>query len=188
MPHSRSQEPPIMNHPKVYLAGPAVFRPDAAEIGRRLQAQCERAGLVGLWPLDNDVSGATPLAQAQAIYRGNMQMIRAADALIADISPFRGPHMDCGTAFEIGAAAALGKPIFAYTNDQTTVDAAPVPSSMMARIESAPATGGRRDRNGDLVEDFGLAENLMIGCAAAVVALTVEDAIAACVEALRRTG
>jgi nucleoside 2-deoxyribosyltransferase len=31
-------------------------------------------------------------------------------------SPFRGVSLDAGTAYEIGYACALGKPVFGYSN------------------------------------------------------------------------
>ena len=43
--------------PVIYLAGPAVFHPDAANIGRRLRALCRAAGCEGLFPLDAEVPG-----------------------------------------------------------------------------------------------------------------------------------
>jgi nucleoside 2-deoxyribosyltransferase len=52
-----------------------------------------------------------PANDAATIYRENTKRIRTADAVVADISPFRGPHMDVGRAMEIGYAAALGKPV-----------------------------------------------------------------------------
>jgi nucleoside 2-deoxyribosyltransferase len=36
--------------------------------------------------------------------------------LIANLTPFRGPSGDVGTAYELGFARALGRPVFAYTN------------------------------------------------------------------------
>jgi len=69
--------------------------------------------LVGLWPLDNPVGVGLPAEQAASIFQANLAMIDQAQAVIADISPFRGPNMDPGTAFELGYAHARGLPIFA---------------------------------------------------------------------------
>lgn len=71
--------------PKAYLAGPGVFRPDADDFAAKLQALCARYGLEGLWPADG------PADSARLIFRANIVLIRSADAIIADISPFRGP-------------------------------------------------------------------------------------------------
>lgn len=132
---------------QVYLAGPDVFLPNAVAVGTAKKTLCAQAGLIGLFPLDNEVAGAGSVAAA-AIYRGNMAMLRAADMILANVTPFRGPSLDPGTAFEIGVAAAWGKPILLYSAD---------PRPFAARV--AP--------DGIAVEDFGLIDNLMIACAAA---------------------
>ncbi|HEY1609070.1 MAG TPA: nucleoside 2-deoxyribosyltransferase, partial [Paraburkholderia sp.] len=67
---------------------------------------------------------------------------------------------DSGTAFEIGFAAALGKEIWAYTTDEGT---------LVERVPSQPAPKGHVCARGFLVEDFGLAKNLMIACATRIV-------------------
>jgi nucleoside 2-deoxyribosyltransferase len=131
---------------KVYLAGPAVFRPDAAQALADDARLCAALGLEALTPLDETLTGAT------AILAGNIRLIEAADAVIADLTPFRGPHCNVGTAWEIGYAYARGKPVFAWSRD---------PRPLTQRI---PNTAGR-DAEGWLVEDFGLAENLMIAAA-----------------------
>jgi nucleoside 2-deoxyribosyltransferase len=120
----------------VYLAGPAVLRPDADAIGLALKAMCEAEGLEALWQGDNKIDPHDLTAPARQLFNANVAMIKRARAVVADISPFRGPHMDCGTAAEIGRAGAWRKPIFAYTEDC----------------------------DGLLIENFGLPENLMIAC------------------------
>ena len=40
----------------------------------------------------------------------------SADAIIANLTPFRGIAADTGTCFELGYMCAQGKPAFAYTN------------------------------------------------------------------------
>lgn len=127
--------------PRLYLAGPEVFRPDAAAEGERLKRLCEAAGAVGLYPLQGE--GAD-------IRRGCIALIHEADAVVANISPFRGVHMDPGTAFEIGYAEALGKPVFIWSTEGRTL------------AQRIPAVSENRDVDGHLIEDFGKPENLMI--------------------------
>ncbi|BAR59722.1 hypothetical protein NK6_6570 [Bradyrhizobium diazoefficiens] len=81
---------------KIYLAGPDVFLPDAVEIGRRKAEICERFGLTGLYPLDNEIDLTAPDASRQ-IFCGNEAMMDAADAIIANLTPFRGAGADPGT-------------------------------------------------------------------------------------------
>ncbi|MBS9476513.1 nucleoside 2-deoxyribosyltransferase [Ancylobacter radicis] len=148
---------------RLYLAGPDVFRPDAAERGAELKALCEAQGAQGLYPLD---------VAADNIRRRCIAMIHDADAVIADISPFRGEHMDPGTAFEIGYAEALGKPFFLWSNE---------PRALIERIAAGPQG---RDGQGRLVEDFGKPENLMIVPDGQRVWSGPAEAIAEAVEAL----
>ena len=161
----------------IYLAGPGVFRPDAADHGAALKLLCADRGMIGLWPLDNDVSRvATRFDIATEIYRANCAMIDRADAVIADLAPFRGPHMDVGTAFEIGYAIAKGKPVFGYG----------APGPMIDRIRSRDVAGKYRDDDGMSVEDFDLVENLMIAVPLAGVCSDAEGAIAAAAAGVNR--
>lgn len=149
----------------IYLAGFDVFRADAVEQGERLKALCRAHGFEGLYPLDNALpAGLSGRAAAQWIYEQNIGLIRRADLVMANLNVFRGLEPDSGTAFEVGYSAALGKPVWAYTGD--------------ARPLVAQAGAGRDardasrivDAQGYTVEDFGLNVNLMLACAARVVA------------------
>jgi len=102
---------------KIYLAGPDVFLPDAIEIGRRKAAICARHGVSGLYPLDNAVDLAAAGASL-AIFEGNEAMMDAADAIIANLTPFRGPSADAGTVYELGYVAGRGKLCLALPIEQ----------------------------------------------------------------------
>lgn len=57
----------------VYMAGPDVFLPDAAEIGRRKRELCGMHGLVGICPLDNALGGtSSDISLSQRIYHANI--------------------------------------------------------------------------------------------------------------------
>ena len=135
---------------KLYLAGPDVFRPDAAAWADRVRELCRAAGHDALIPLDED----TP-ATAAAIYRSNLQRIAAADAVLANLNPFRGDEPDSGTCVEIGYALALGKTVIAYADDLR-------PLRERLRAGGPGADGRWRDATGYAVEDFGLPLNLML--------------------------
>jgi nucleoside 2-deoxyribosyltransferase len=135
---------------KLYLAGPDVFRRDAVAWARRVRELCRAAGHEALIPLDDDVP-----ATAAAIYRSNLQRIAGADAVLANLNPFRGSEPDSGTCVEIGYALALGKPVIGYADDLR-----PLRERLRA---SGPDVDGRyRDAAGHVVEDFGLPLNLML--------------------------
>lgn len=142
---------------KIYLAGPDVFLPDAVEIGRRKAGICARHGLIGLYPLDNKVDLATAAASLE-IFKGNEAMMDAADAIIANLTPFRGPGADPGTVYELGYMAGRGKLLFAYSNDPS------IYAERVARIQNVTKTprGHLTDSDGLTVEDFGLPDNLMM--------------------------
>ncbi|MDV7211268.1 nucleoside 2-deoxyribosyltransferase [Azotobacter beijerinckii] len=154
--------------PKVYLAGPDVFRCDALEHGAHLKRLCAAHGLEGLYPLDNALpAGLAPAAAAQWIFAANVALLRSADAVLANLEPFRGHEPDSGTVFEVGMAVALGKPLW--------VCFAPA-GDLRAQVPHGP---DGRDAQGWQVEDFGLPRNLMLACSWAGHSATVEAAIAA---------
>jgi len=134
-----------------------VFLPDALAIGRRKRDICERHGMTGLYPLDNAVDLSARDASLQ-IFKGLEEMMDAADAIIANLTPFRGPGADPGTVYELGYMAGRGKPCFGYCND-------PAPyAERVARFMKVTTASEKRliDGDGLTVEDFGLPDNLMM--------------------------
>jgi nucleoside 2-deoxyribosyltransferase len=154
---------------KVYLAGPEVFLPDAIAIGQRKADLCARHRLVGSYPMDNvgDISAQNASFQ---IFRGNEAMMNEADAIIANLTPFRGPGADPGTVYEVGYMAGRGKLCLGYSND------ASVYADRVRKFIKVTSSDERLiDAQGLSVEDFGLADNLMLihaldlhGCALVV--------------------
>lgn len=147
----------------LYLAGPDVFFPDADAHALKKRELCERAGFVGVTQLDGVLVETEPSeAMAREIYADCVSRLRLCDALVANLTPLRGPHCDPGTAFECGFAAGLGKPVFAYLNVEEEEDA-DLRDRVGAMIGSALDEEERwRDSLGLLIEDFGLPENLML--------------------------
>lgn len=157
---------------KLYLAGPDVFRPDATGWAGRVRELCRAAGHEALIPLDDDVPPT-----AAAIFRSNLQCIAGADAVLANLNPFRGDEPDSGTCVEVGYALALGKLVVGYADDLR-----PLRERLNA---SGPDGEGRyRDAAGRVVEDFGLPLNLML----AVPLPLVKGGIAAALQALQQHG
>ncbi len=151
--------------PSIYLAGPDVFRPDAASRYERMERLCAGLGLVGLRPSDGaqgDAPGPGPGADlAQRIYEGNVALIRRCDAVVANLAPFRG-HVepDSGTVFEIGVAIALGKPVAAYLPQPTLSYAERVARHFPTRTDASGTLWD--DAHGCWVEGFGEPVNLML--------------------------
>lgn len=102
---------------KAYIAGPDVFYPDAkvhADIVREL---CAEHGIEALIPIDNEVTADNEAALSLEIFKKNVELIRKADFVIANIEPFRGPSADAGTVWEIGCAYGMDKKVFTFTHD-----------------------------------------------------------------------
>ncbi|HWE17314.1 MAG TPA: nucleoside 2-deoxyribosyltransferase [Hyphomicrobiaceae bacterium] len=147
-----------MPPPRIYLAGPEVFLPDALAVGARKAALCAEHGLQGVFPLDAQLglSGLAKPEAARRISEANEGLMRSCDGLIANLTPFRGVSMDSGTAFEVGFMRALWRPVLGYTN---------VTADYRARAEiyrGAPPPLPDFDHPQAEIEDFGGAENLMI--------------------------
>ena len=141
---------------KVYLAGPDVFLPNAIAVGRRKAELCARYDLTGLYPLDNKIDLRATNASEQ-IFRGNEAMMNEADAIIANLTPFRGPGADAGTVYELGYMAGRGKLCLGYSNH------AALYADRVREFTAVTSKDGRlTDADGLTVEDFGLADNLMM--------------------------
>ena len=147
------------SRPRIYLAGPEVFLPDPIAAARLKVALCGEFGLEGLFPLDAalDFSGLTKHQQAARIAAANEGLMRSADAVVANLTPFRGVSMDSGTAFEVGFMRALGRPVFWLFERLGGLCRSARGCSGLAGPHLRIAT--RADIE---IEDFDLAENLMI--------------------------
>jgi nucleoside 2-deoxyribosyltransferase len=137
---------------KIYLAGPDVFLPDPLKIAEAKKKICAKYGFMGIFPLDNvlDLSNLSPFEAGVRIYQNNTKLMDNCDLIVANMTPFRSPSMDVGTAFELGYMAAQGKPIFAYTNDDRLY------SDRVTKIKPD------LDENGMSIELFQMHDNLML--------------------------
>ncbi|TGN40273.1 nucleoside 2-deoxyribosyltransferase [Marinobacter confluentis] len=138
---------------RIYLAGPEVFFPAAehktivAEKKRLLQEH----GFEGIDPLDTELAfsgNEAKLRRGHKIYRANRGLMDSCDAIIANLTPFRGISADPGTVFEVGYMIGQGKRAYGFTLD-----------SQHYR-ERVGATC--RDERGHTIEDFEMSDNLMI--------------------------
>lgn len=167
-----------MSDMKVYLAGPGVFRQDAQAWGKRLVAACATNAIQGLYPLDGELPDTCSEKQAQRrwIFANNCTLIRQADAVFADLRAFRSlAEPDSGTAFEVGFAHALGKPVWLWLPDCSP------DTSLINRLPCRKQGNVWLDDGGLVIEDFAAPINLMLWDAAAGVSFDAqpETAIAA---------
>jgi nucleoside 2-deoxyribosyltransferase len=132
---------------RVYLAGPDVFFSNALEIGEQKKRVCARYGFEGVFPLDAQfdvlLDLGSPVDMGHKTFDLMVELMDSCDLVIANLTPFRGPSMDVGTAVEIGYMHGCAKPVFGYTN---------VAKDYSERV----------DPDGFVVESFGLVDNLMV--------------------------
>ena len=150
---------------RIYLAGPDVFLLDAAALAEKKRSMCDDYGFVGISPVEDephepDLSELEKRERALRLAKANQDAIGACHLLIANLTPFRGPSADPGTAYEMGFARALGRPVFGYTN---------VAGSLLDRMQreyGARITRGAahrfEDANGMNIENFACFDNLML--------------------------
>lgn len=99
------------------------------------------------------------------IYRANIDLMNRAYAVAANMVRFRGPSMDVGTAFEMGYMLGLGKPVFAYYDAAPFYGREEAPGKYVDRVRvHCPVSehDPRVDADGLTVDDFGMADNLMM--------------------------
>lgn len=154
---------------RIYLAGPDVFFSDALERAELHKKMVREFGFEPLHPVDQEENDAS------AIYHHNIRLLDQADAVLANITPFRGAEVDTGTAFEIGYAIARGLPVFTYRQHRSTV--LETVSQQYGPLVLDSASQVWRDRNGALVEDFGLPCNLMVAISSQFVAGSLAHAL-----------
>ncbi len=146
---------------KIYLAGPEVFLPNAREMLDLKAALAREAGFIPLLPGDLQIPPAdTRIGHGCNINQVDERMMLEADAVIANLTPFRGIAADTGTSYELGFMCALGKPVFAYTN---------VAANHFSRIKAhygnvvtVDETGRYRGPDGLSIENFDMVDNLML--------------------------
>ncbi|MGJ7502814.1 nucleoside 2-deoxyribosyltransferase [Variovorax sp. ZT5P49] len=155
-----NKPPEAPTRPRIYLAGPDVFRPNARDHFVRLAAACDALNLAALLPADGNEE-QTPDAPEKQIYQANMQRLRSADGVVANLQCFRGMEPDSGTVFEVGAAIALGIPVVAYgVPEGSYADRARV--ALRCEVDANKVL--RESGTGIAVEDFGQPLNLMLAC------------------------
>lgn len=130
---------------KIYCAGFDVFSPTALSIAEKQHLTCNNLGFEALTPMDNESND--PIK----IFRENIRMINQCDCVIANLNDFKGKDIDSGTAFEIGYAYSLNKPVFGYMEDKR---------SLIEKNNNKNFT--IVDNHIYNIEDFNLPVNLMI--------------------------
>ena len=156
---------------RVYTAGPAVFFPDLADRITASHRNAAAHGLEAIVPGDvlDRPAGFPSSPTMRDIYQLNVDRLLRSDAVVADLTPFRGPSADAGTVWEIGFAIALGKPVFGYTSDTREYREKVTPDGLR-------------------IEDHGVIDNLMISASVESVVADQHEAMAAVADWWRSRG
>jgi len=138
---------------RIYLAGPEVFFPASEHqfIVAEKKRLLREYGFEGVDPLDTELAfsdGQAKPYRGHGIYQANRELMDSCEAIIANLTPFRGISADPGTVYEVGYMIGQGKPAFGFTLDSRHYR------------ERAGATD--LDAMGHTIEDFELSDNLMI--------------------------
>lgn len=150
-----------MNKKVLYLAGPEVFLPDMTTIRESKLRICEENGFVGDFPVDGEPLPSYPKQMlAKFIALKNQEKIQNCSGVIANITPFRSVSVDPGTAYEIGYATSMKKPVFGYTNCHMNFK-----NRCIQAFGKIQAGDHIIDIHQIMIEDFDMADNLMIDSA-----------------------
>ncbi len=145
----------------IYLAGPEVFLANARDILDIKIALTRAAGFTPVSPGDlafPKTDNAWDLGLA--ISRIDEQLMNSADAIIANLTPFRGIYADTGTSFELGYMCAQGKAAFAYSN--VKADHGTRVRAYYGGAVTQDGAGKMRGPDGLMIETMGFADNLML--------------------------
>ncbi|NPA06047.1 MAG: nucleoside 2-deoxyribosyltransferase [Chloroflexi bacterium] len=96
----------------IYVAGP-LFTPAQRAFLERIDSICRDLGFTTYLP-HRDAGVFDREGDARPIFEGDLRALNAADAVVAVLD---GCDVDSGTAWEMGYAYALGRPIIGYVSD-----------------------------------------------------------------------
>ena len=116
--------------------------------------------------MDNEIEDFAPdFATGMKIYHANIDLMKKADFITANMVRFRGPSMDVGTAFEMGYMAGLDKPVFAYYDAKPFYGKDEKPGIYSDRVAKHYPLSKEKpghDVHGQSIENFQMADNLMM--------------------------
>ncbi len=146
----------------IYLAGPEVFLPDAHTVMAEKRRLAREHGFEPTGPGSDEAAQSSGGLSAAAIYERNEAAMHRAEICLANVTPFRGVSADVGTVHEIGFMMALGRIVWAYTNDPRNYAERVRTEWPGAQADEGTNSTPMRGRDGLAIEAHGLADNLMI--------------------------
>ncbi|WP_413626950.1 nucleoside 2-deoxyribosyltransferase [Fructilactobacillus vespulae] len=109
---------------QIYLASPFFSDEQIKRIEVVEQALSDNKTVVDFFsPRKNQEASHPEFTKpwAKEIYQKDIDNVKACDAVVAIID-FEGKHVDSGTAYEIGAAVAMGKPVIVFQEKDNNVN------------------------------------------------------------------
>lgn len=141
----------------IYLAGPEVFLPDAAEVLAEKRRLARQYGFEVTGPGSDEKDAPSGVASAHDIYIRNQVAMDAAEFCLANITPFRSISADVGTVYEIGYMVAKGRKVWAYSNDHR-----PYADRVWSDWHKSEGQAEKQGKDGKAIESHGMKDNLMI--------------------------
>lgn len=155
---------PSSKTPRVYCAGPGVFKLDYVEKREILRKLLEEHGVEAVFPADPEGKSD------QEIFEENVRRVRMCQGVLAEVSAFRSAvEPDSGTCFESGMAYALNKALVYYIPEEENEPYLDKVQKALGAREVSPGVWVD-NAYGCLVEDFGAPLNLMLTHSGLVVA------------------
>jgi nucleoside 2-deoxyribosyltransferase len=181
---------------RIYFADNSRLRSDAHGYRAETEGLCLNYRMVAEWPFEHFLfpTGLTITQRLEAglpiddpaavrVVHKSWRLICNCQAIVAEVSAFRGAHMNPLVAFEIGVAVVHKIPVFAWTKD-VTADGEFIDlfERLMCVNDDVSPDGNWRDDDGDLVENFGMVEFAAIVGNFVSLSASLADAIARCAE------
>ncbi len=107
-----AQEPTMTNRPQVYIAGP-LFTPGQRALLEDIDRLCRAVGFATYLP-HRDAGVFDRDGDSRPFFEGDLRALEQAALVVAVLD---GCDVDSGTAWELGYAYALGRPLLGYLTD-----------------------------------------------------------------------
>lgn len=167
--------------PRVYLADLVRYEENADEIYQVCRELCASYGLEAVTPLDGisaflKTENVNPYTRAAVLAKNYRRLVAGCDAVLADLSNYRGYECANDVGFECGMGFSMGKKLFGYMEDTRPC---------IEKIPHLGETAGFRDMTGSNVENFNYPINLMFGSSMKIFKGVLKDAILRVADELR---
>ena len=153
----------------VYLAGPDVFKPNPMDVGKFKTKLLSEHGHIGHFPMDPELDDfAHNPETAYKIAMCNEKLMAQSQVILVNMTPFHGPSMDVGTAFEAGFMSHKANTdpanvlIIGYYEGEYNSNFTQRVAQQVYRGQVSQKEGRFIALDGYSIEHFGLSENLMI--------------------------